>query len=80
MDPHRLPRMLRDLPRPLAERVQDYLTELTPDQVSAVKGLRTRLALLTESAAGPFLEPAETPAGRSTCVPRCAEIRSSSSA
>ena len=30
MDPHRLPRMLRDLPRPLAERVQDYLTELTP--------------------------------------------------
>ena len=58
MDPHRLPRMLRDLPRPLAERVQDYLTELTPDQVSAVKGLRTRLALLAESAAGPFLEPA----------------------
>jgi hypothetical protein len=58
LDPHRLPRLLRDLPRPLAERVQDYLTELTPDQVSAVKGLRTRLALLAESAAGPFLEPA----------------------
>ena len=73
MDPHRLPRMLRDLPRPLAERVQDYLTELTPDQVSAVKGLRTRLALLAESAAGPFLEPAQTRAVRSTCVPHCAE-------
>lgn len=58
MDPRRMPRMLRDVPRPLAERVQDYLTELTPDQLSAVKGLRTRLALLAESAAGPFLEPA----------------------
>src|SRR5262249_30934737 len=58
MDPRRMPRMLRELPRPLAERVQDYLTELTVDQLSAVKGLRTRLALMAESAAGPFLEPA----------------------
>jgi GTPase SAR1 family protein len=58
MDTRRMPRMLRDLPRPLAERVQDYLTELTMDQLSAVKGLRTRLALMAESAAGPFLEPA----------------------
>jgi hypothetical protein len=58
MDPRRVPRMLRDLPRPLAARVQDYLSELTPDQISAVKGLRTRLALLAESTAGPFLEPA----------------------
>jgi conjugal transfer pilus assembly protein TraD len=58
MDPRRMPRMLRDVPRPLAERVQDYLTELGPDQLSAVKGLRTRLALMAESAAGPFLEPA----------------------
>jgi type IV secretory pathway TraG/TraD family ATPase VirD4 len=49
--------MLRGLPRPVVERVQDYLTELTPDQISAVKGLRTRLALVCESAAGPFLEP-----------------------
>src|SRR5262249_27127212 len=29
MDPRRIPQMLRDLPRPIAERVQDYLTELT---------------------------------------------------
>ncbi|MGZ4234060.1 MAG: type IV secretory system conjugative DNA transfer family protein [Solirubrobacteraceae bacterium] len=58
MDSRRIPGMLRDLPRPLALRVQDYLTELTPDQLSAVKGLRTRLALMAESAAGPFLEPA----------------------
>jgi hypothetical protein len=64
MDPHRLPRMLRDLPGSLAERVQDYLTELGPDQISAVKGLRTRLALLAESAAGPFLEPARDSGGQ----------------
>jgi len=64
MDPRRMPRMLRDLPRPLAARVQDYLAELTPDQISAVKGLRTRLALLAESAAGPFLEPARASAAQ----------------
>ena len=64
MDPRRMPGMLRDLPRPLAARVQDYLAELTPDQVSAVKGLRTRLALLSESGAGPFLEPAPDPAAQ----------------
>jgi conjugal transfer pilus assembly protein TraD len=64
MDSRRIPRMLRDLPRPLAERVQDYLTELTPDQLSAVKGLRTRLALMAESAAGPYLEPARDGGGQ----------------
>ncbi|MGZ4183699.1 MAG: type IV secretory system conjugative DNA transfer family protein [Solirubrobacteraceae bacterium] len=64
MDPRRIPRMLVDLPRPLAAQVQDYLAELTPDQISAVKGLRTRLALLAESAAGPFLEPAREPAAQ----------------
>jgi len=63
MDSRRIPRMLRDLPRPLAQRVQDYLSELTPDQLSAVKGLRTRLALMAESAAGPFLEPAQDGGG-----------------
>src|SRR5207302_1049802 len=40
MDPRRIPRMLRDLPRPLAQQVQDYLTELTPDPVSAVTARR----------------------------------------
>jgi hypothetical protein len=57
MDSRRIAGMLRDVPRALARRVQDYLAELTPDQLSAVKGLRTRLALMAESAAGPFLEP-----------------------
>jgi len=57
MDPHRLPSLLRGLPGPLAERVQDYLVELTPDQLSAVRGLATRLALITESDAGRHLLP-----------------------
>lgn len=64
MNPHRMPAMLRGLPRPVVERVQDYLAELTPDQVSAVKGLRTRLALMCESAAGPFLEPSRDAGGQ----------------
>ncbi len=57
MDPHRLAGSLRALPRARAERVQDYLAGLTPDQVSAVRGLQTRLAILTESHTGPYLEP-----------------------
>jgi hypothetical protein len=56
MDPHRLAGSLRSLPRPQAERVQDYLAGLTPDQLSAVRGLQTRLAIITESHTGPFLE------------------------
>ncbi len=57
MDPKRLPPLLRDLPQDLAERVQDYASGLTFDQVSAVRGLQTRLAVITESAAGPYLQP-----------------------
>jgi conjugal transfer pilus assembly protein TraD len=64
MDSRRIPAMLRAVPRPLAQRVQDYLAELTPDQLSAVKGLRTRLALMAESAAGPFLEPSRDGSGQ----------------
>jgi hypothetical protein len=60
MDPNRLPAALRGLPRGLAERVQDYLAGLTPDQLSAVRGLQTRLAIVTESHTGAFLSP---PAG-----------------
>jgi conjugal transfer pilus assembly protein TraD len=62
MDPHRLRGALRDLPTPLRERVQDYLGGLTPDQMSAVRGLQTRLAILTESHTGRFLEPGGGPA------------------
>jgi conjugal transfer pilus assembly protein TraD len=62
MEPKRLASVLRQVPRPLAERVQDYLAGLTRDQVSAARGLGTRLALLSESCAGPYLVP-ESPGG-----------------
>jgi conjugal transfer pilus assembly protein TraD len=75
MDPRRIPQMLRGLPRPIAERVQDYLTELTPDQISAAKGLRTRLALLAESTAGPFLEPPRDGAGQARSGGRQIDLR-----
>ena len=55
MDPLRLPGILRDVPRPFAERVQDYLAGLTPDQLSAIRGLGTRLAIVTEAHTGAFL-------------------------
>ena len=57
MEPRRLAASLRGVPEPLAERVLDYLSGLTGDQVSAARGLGTRLALLSESCAGPYLIP-----------------------
>ncbi|HEY1510990.1 MAG TPA: helicase HerA-like domain-containing protein [Solirubrobacteraceae bacterium] len=57
MDPRRVPAVLRDVPRDTRERVQDYLSQLTPDQVSAARGLGTRLAVLTESHTGQYLQP-----------------------
>jgi len=57
MDPQRLPGMLRGLPRPLVERVQDYIAGLSPDQLSAIRGLGTRLAIISESHTGRFLTP-----------------------
>jgi conjugal transfer pilus assembly protein TraD len=61
MDHRRLAIALRDLDRPLRERTQDYLAGLTPDQLSAIRGLQTRLAVLTESHTGAFLEPPADP-------------------
>lgn len=58
MDPHRLGGALRHVSPALRVRVQDYLGGLTPDQLSAVRGLQTRLAILTESHTGRYLEPA----------------------
>ncbi|MGI8711791.1 MAG: TraM recognition domain-containing protein [Solirubrobacteraceae bacterium] len=57
MEPPRLAARLREAPPGLAERVGDYLGGLTPDQESAVRGLGTRLALLSESSAGRYLAP-----------------------
>ena len=61
MDPRRLASSLRNLDRPLRERTQDYLAGLTPDQHSAIRGLQTRLAILTESHTGVFLGPPTDP-------------------
>ncbi len=55
MDPRRLPSIAGALSSPLAERVRDYLAGLTPDQHSAIRGLGTRLAILTESHTGRYL-------------------------
>jgi hypothetical protein len=55
MDPRRLPGLLRRTPRPFGERVQDYLAGLPADQLSAIRGLATRLAIITEAHTGRFL-------------------------
>jgi type IV secretory pathway TraG/TraD family ATPase VirD4 len=57
MDPQRLRAALRSHSPALRDRVQDYLAGLTPDQLSAIRGLQTRLAILTESHTGEFLDP-----------------------
>ncbi len=61
MDPHRLRGALRHLSPDFRDRVQDYLGSLTPDQLSAVRGLQTRLAILTESHIGRYLAPGNGP-------------------
>ncbi len=63
MEPKRLAAMTRQLERPLADRVLDYVAGLTADQLSAVRGLGTRLAILTESHAGPYLANAPAAGG-----------------
>jgi conjugal transfer pilus assembly protein TraD len=66
MAPPRLASLAWRAPPPLASRTADYLASMTPDQLSAAAGLGTRLALLSESVAGPYLEPAGAdPSGRS---------------
>ncbi|MGI8413358.1 MAG: TraM recognition domain-containing protein [Solirubrobacteraceae bacterium] len=57
MDPRALSGELRRVPRPLAQRVQDYVAGLTSDQLSAIRGLGTRLAIISESHTGQYLSP-----------------------
>ena len=61
MDPRRLGLVLRRLPAARAERVQDYLAGLTPDQLSAIRGIGTRLAIISESHTGRYLSPDREP-------------------
>jgi type IV secretory system conjugative DNA transfer VirD4/TraG family protein len=62
-EPRRLAAAARTLPGPLRERVTDYVAAMSPDQVSAVRGLGTRLAIITESHVGRLLEPPAAGAG-----------------
>ena len=57
MDPKRLPPLLRSVPKGLADRVQDYLDGLTSDQLSAIRGLQTRLGVITDTETGAYLRP-----------------------
>jgi conjugal transfer pilus assembly protein TraD len=60
MDPKRLTALVRQRPPAEAARVYDYVSSLTPDQISAIRGLGTRVAIVSESHTGRFLSP---PAG-----------------
>lgn len=55
MDPSRLEGLLRAAPVEFADHVHGYLAGLTPDQLSAIRGLGTRLALIDEAHTGRFL-------------------------
>ena len=66
MDPRRLATTLRSLDRLHRERVQDYLAGLTHDQHSAIRGLQTRLAVVTESHTAPYLSAPGDTTGAST--------------
>jgi conjugal transfer pilus assembly protein TraD len=57
MSPERLASASRAAPRARSEYVREYVSSLTPDQHSAVRGLASRLAVLSESHTGPLLEP-----------------------
>ena len=56
LEPRRLAVAARRLEPERRDRVRDYLAGLTPDQLSAVRGLASRLAIITESHTGRFLE------------------------
>jgi type IV secretory pathway TraG/TraD family ATPase VirD4 len=58
LEPRRLALAARRLDRERGAWVQDYLAGLSPDQLSAVRGLQSRLAVVSESHTGRFLEPA----------------------
>ena len=71
LEPARLASAARALPRDRGEYVRAYVAGLSPDQLSAVRGLASRLAILTESHSGRYLEP--PPAG---AWPQTIDLRS----
>lgn len=63
LDPRRLAEASRGLPAHRAAKIDDYLRSLAPDQLSAVRGLQSRLAVISESHLGPLLSPGPEQAG-----------------
>jgi hypothetical protein len=61
LDPKKLAGFARTLPQGAGDALFAYADGLSADQRSAVAGLATRLALLTESTAGPYLRPGPDP-------------------
>ena len=57
LEPKRLAASLGHLPADRAKRVSEYLSGLSSDQRSAISGLTTRLAVISESHTGCYLEP-----------------------
>ena len=55
LDPDRLLALARGLEPDRREQLSDYLRSLTRDQLSAIRGLSSRLAIITESHTGAFL-------------------------
>ncbi|MGA2455803.1 MAG: TraM recognition domain-containing protein [Solirubrobacteraceae bacterium] len=57
LDPERLEVLARELPEADARATFTYLDSLSPRQHSELAGVRDRLAILTESDVGPWLDP-----------------------
>lgn len=57
MAPEQLAATARGTSRERSAAVRRYLSSLTADQASAIRGLASRLAVISESHAGPLLEP-----------------------
>jgi type IV secretory pathway TraG/TraD family ATPase VirD4 len=62
LEPVRLAAAARRLAPDQAAHVSDYLASLTPDQLSAVRGMASRLAIISESHTGRYLGAAAGPA------------------
>ncbi|HTQ67571.1 MAG TPA: helicase HerA-like domain-containing protein [Solirubrobacteraceae bacterium] len=64
LDPHNLEQLLRELPEDAARRSFAYLDSLGPRQRADLAGVRDRLAVLSESDAGAWLEPGSATSDR----------------
>ncbi len=61
LEPQTLQQLLQYLPQEMVNRVGPYLSALNRDQKSAISGLQSRLALISESTPGQYLQPDSKP-------------------